>query len=255
DPAHRGARAPRPAQRPATPAVPRPARPLPHALPRRERRRPEPDHGAARLPAGRRLPGLPARRGDDPVAPAGRRVDRDRHRARDRGRLLRPPRLLPRAAPRARPRPPGGGRGDLRRPDRLLPRSRPDLRRLHPGRRRRRGRGAAHRRRRRGRVRRHRPGHRAAGPERVDRAGHLPDRLRDPVRLERLLPPGPARVAAGRRGPLQPAVLHLRRDARADHRGHRGRGGPRGPRRRGAHRGGGHGGVHRGPAREAAVGV
>jgi ABC-2 type transport system permease protein len=72
------------------------------------------------------------------------------------------------------------------------------------------------------RLRRDRPGHRAAGAQRLDGAGDLPARLRDPVRLERVLPHGPARVAAGRRGPLQPALVRRRRHARADHRGRRG---------------------------------
>ena len=66
-------------------------------------------------------------------------------------------------------------------------------------------------------LRRARRADRAARAQRLDGPGHLPARLRDPVRLERVLSARPAAAAGRLARRVQPAELHRRGHARPDH--------------------------------------
>src|SRR3954453_15361564 len=178
---------------------------------RRQRRR------SARLPAGRQLPPVHARRIDDAVDAAGREQRRHRVRGRHRDGVHRsalrgadlPFLDRPRAARRdGRARSPRGrlvpaDRGDLRCQDRRGPRrgagrppaDRPD------------GDG----------DRRDRRGDRAPHRQRQRRPGPVPVRLRDPLPVLCLLPAGPDGRAGEDDRRLQPAQLHRRGDLGPDH--------------------------------------
>ena len=103
---------------------------LPDAAARGADRRRGPGRRPARVPAGRQLPQLHARRGDAAVLPARGQHGRHRARGRPRDGLRRPAVRRADLALRDRRRPPRGHRGARLRDRDLVHRDRPDLRRL-----------------------------------------------------------------------------------------------------------------------------